>query len=241
MSLFADPAGYDSEIGTPPWVFWIHEIGHDWGLYGHVPNGWFVGIMQNQGGISVSLSAWERFILTWMPDEQVYCDTKNDLSNAEVKLSALERADRQMKMIAIKLDSHRLLIVEAHGKGEWTSLRPEQKNFLNYDFVNNPYYSIMVYIVDTNFNHLNLPILTNPDGSAFSSDDGVTRKIPRYGYVQSVDGGVGSNDYRPHSNSNSEIDYSSYIGVQGDTYTIEGVKIEFKATGDYETIRISKG
>lgn len=240
MSLFADPAGYDSDIATPLWAFWAHEIGHDWGLLGHVPNGWFIGLMENQGGISLSLNAWERFVLTWMPDELVYCDTKENLKTATVKLSALERADRQTKMIAIKLDDHRLLVVEAHGIGEWTSLRPEQNNYLKYDFKNNPYYSIMVYIVDTEFNPLDKPILTNPDGTAFSSDDGVTTLLPRYAYIQPVDGGRGSNDYQLYFGSNKNVDYSAYMGVQGDSFTIEGVKIKLANTGDYESIEISK-
>jgi hypothetical protein len=240
MSLFADPAGYDSDIATPLWVFWLHELGHDWGLYGHVPNGWFVGIMENQGGFSTSLNAWERYVLNWMPDNQVYCDVKSQLQNATVKLSPVERADQQTKMIAVALDDHRLLVVEAHGRGEWTDFRPEQSKYLYYDFQNDPYYNIMVYIVDTKFNHLNQPILTNPDGSAFSTDDGVTRLLPRYAYLQQVDGGVGSNDYRISQSMLPQVDYTSYFGVQGDSYTIEGVRITLEKTGDFETVNISK-
>ena len=52
MSFFADPAGYDTVMETPPWAFWIHELGHDWGLLGHAPgNGWPVGVMTNQAEI----------------------------------------------------------------------------------------------------------------------------------------------------------------------------------------------
>ena len=242
MSLFADPAGYDSDIATPLWVFWIHEATHDWGLFGHVPNGWASGITQNQGGISTALNTWERFILTWMPHQLVYCDRKETLQTANVKLSALERADRQTKMLAIALDSHRLLIVEAHGFGEWTDLRPEQSRFTRYDYKNNSFYYLMVYIVDTEFNHLDKPILTNPDGSHFAEDDGVTELFPRYGYVKPVDGGKGSNDYGVKYGLlfKGNIDYSAYLAVQGDSYTIEGIKIEFISTGDYETIRVSK-
>jgi hypothetical protein len=241
MSLFADPAGYDSDIATPLWAFWAHEIGHDWGLLGHVPNGWFTGIMENQGGLSLSLTAWERFVLTWMPDDQVYCDSKDTLTTATVKLSALERADAQTKMVAVKLDSHRLLIIESHGIGTWTSLRPEQSKYLNYDFKNLPYYSLMAYIVDTNFNPQIQPVLTNPDGTAYSSDDGVTTALPRYAYMQPVDGSIGSNDYHLYFGGNTGIDYSAYMAVQGDSFTIEGVKIKFVTTGDFNTIEISKG
>ena len=107
-----------------------------------------------------------------MPDELVYCDTKQSLSNNSVKLSALERADNQTKMIAIALDEHRLLVVEAHGIGEWTSRRSTQ----NYPFLNSGYYALMAYVVDTNYSYQG-PTQVNPDGSALAIDDGNNRQI----------------------------------------------------------------
>jgi len=237
MSLFADPAGYDRIMQTPPWVFWLHEIGHDWGLLGHAPgNGWPVGLMTNQAGLSVSLNAWERFMLTWMPDELVYCDTSKTLQTATIRLSALERADRQTKMIAVALDDHRLLIVEAHGLGEWTSRRPTQ----NYSFEKSGYYALMAYIVDTKFSYAG-PTQVNADGSALAIDDGNNPVISRYAYFSQVDGAVGSASYNlVNFGPSAKKDYDSYWAVQGDTFTIEGVKITFVSTGDYETVKIEK-
>ena len=237
MSFFADPAGYDRDMQTPPWVFWLHEIGHDWGLLGHAPgNGWPVGVMTNQAGLSVSLNAWERFMLTWMPDELVYCDTKDSLKNATLKLSALERADNQTKMISIALDNHRLLIIEAHGIGAWTSRRPQQ----NYNFGNTGYYALMAYIVDTKFNYSG-PTQVNPDGSALLIDDGNNPAISRYAYFYQVDGAKGSATYNLiNFGPNPPKDYDAFWAVQGDSFTIEGIKITFVSTGDYETVSIEK-
>ena len=237
MSLFADPAGYDRTMQTPPWVFWIHEIGHDWGLLGHAPgNGWPVGVMTNQAGLSTSLNAWERFMLTWMPDELVYCDTKDKLVEATIKLSALERADQQTKMIAIALDNHRLLVVEAHGIGDWTSRRPPQ----SYNFDKSGYYAIMTYIVDTQYTYSG-PTQVNPDGSALAIDDGNNPQISRYAYFSQVDGGIGSSNYNlVNFGSAATKDYNAYWAVQGDTFTIEGIRIEFVSTGDYESVRLSR-
>jgi hypothetical protein len=35
-------------------------------------------------------------------------------------------------------------------------------------------------------------------------------------------------------------DLAEYVAVLGDSFVIEGVKIKFVGTGDYETIEISK-
>lgn len=237
MSFFADPAGYDREMQTPPWVFWIHEMGHDWGLLGHAPgNGWPVGVMTNQAGLSVSLNAWERFMLTWMPDELVYCDTKETLQDATLKLSALERSDNQTKMISIALDDHRLLIIEAHGISKWSSRRPQQ----NYNFGTTGYYALMAYVVDTKFSYSG-PTQVNPDGSSLAIDDGNNPAVQRYAYFYQVDGAKGSSNYNLiNFGRNAPKDYDAFWAVQGDTFTIEGIKITFVATGDYETVRIEK-
>jgi hypothetical protein len=248
ISLFANPTGYDdakegrirsydNRMETPMWSFWVHELGHDWGMYGHAPgNGWPVGIMTNQAGFSLAPNAWESFVMTWMPDDQVYCDTKESLKTATIKLSPLQRVDKQTKMIAIALDDHRLLVVEAHGIGEWTSRRATQ----NHPFQNTGYYSIMAYVVDTKFATPQV-FTVNPDGSALQIDDGVNPNIPRYAYFIPVDGKIGSNDYNlAQVRTEGQPPASAFSAVEGDTFTIEGIKIKFLATGDYETVEISK-
>ena len=229
--------GYDYAVGTPPWAMWIHEISHDWGLYGHAPgNGWMTGILVNQSGVSQAMNAWERFLVTWMPDSLVYCDTKETLRSATVQLSALERSDQQTKMIAIALDAQRLLVVEAHGHGEWFQKRRKQVEFLRLNIPDNGFYYVVAYVVDTSFRG-SAP-LVNPDGSALREDDGNDPSFPRHAYFRKVDGGVGSHNYTIVPGKPSS--YFSYAAVQGDSFTIEGIKIEFLSTGDYETIAISK-
>jgi hypothetical protein len=242
MSLFAGIGwGYDNYLATPPWAMWVHEITHDWGLDGHAPgNGWNVGITSNQAGISLSLNAWERFLLTWMPDSLVFCETKETIKTETIRLSALERDDQQTKMIAIALDADRLLVIEAHGIGKWYSQRPEQNAVFKFPFKDTGLYHVLAYIVNTKYVYPEKTIVQS-NGGALSIDDGVNPNIPRQAYFVMVDGGVGSHDYRLTSSSNPKIDYAAYAAVQGDSFTIEGIKIKFIATGDYETIEISKG
>ena len=121
-------------------------------------SGWPLSLMQTQAGLSLALNAWDRFVLGWMPDQQVYCDSLESLKSAEINLSPLERADYSTKMIAIKLTDSKLLIVEAHGMGEWALRRPTQY----YAFEDTGFYGVVAYIVDTQFK--NEPVY-NPDGS----------------------------------------------------------------------------
>jgi M6 family metalloprotease-like protein len=236
LSVFARST-YDQGMKTPFWAFYLHETGHDWGLYGHAPaNGWPIGLMVNQSAYSLALFAWERFLLSWLPDDMVYCDTKAGLKTAEVKLSAQERDDFQTKMIGIKLDESRLLVIESHGSGIWTSRRSTQ----NYNFDTTGFYGVIAYVVDTKFT-VDRPFV-KPDGSVLNNDDGVTRAIPRYAYMYPIDSEIASNRYGLRNNSGPMTgqDYDRYIAVQGDTITIEGVKITVVSTGDYETVRIEK-
>ena len=98
----------------------------------------------------------------------------------------------------------------------------------------------MAYVVDTKFSQSGAPPV-NPDGSALAIDDGNNPAIPRYAYFYQVDGGKGSSNYNLiNFGPNPAKDYDAYWGMQGDTFTIEGIKISFISTGDYETVRIEK-
>ena len=234
LSVFARST-YDHGMKTPFWAFYLHETGHDWGLYGHAPgNGWPLGLMVNQSAYSLALFAWESFVLTWLPDDLVYCDSKATLKTAEIKLSALERDDSQTKMIGIKLDESRLLVVETHGVGKWTSRRSTQ----NYNFDSLGFYGVIAYIVDTKFT-IDRPFV-KPDGSVLNEDDGVTRAIPRYTYMYPIDALSASHEYGLVNRNPAFEDYGRYTAVQGDTFTIEGIRISVVSTGDYETVRIEK-
>ena len=69
------------------------------------------------------------------------------------------------------------------------------------------------------------------DGTSLSNDEWA------WAVWQKVDGQP-SNEFR--MNVGDRKDIAEYVAVLGDTFTIEGVRIKFIATGDYETIEISK-
>lgn len=86
------------------------------------------------------------------------------------------------------------------------------------------------------------PYVCKKQGSGlYVRDDSVNPNIPRYAYFILVDGKNGSNDYNlAQVRTEGQPPASAFSAVEGDTFTIEGIKIKFLATGDYETKEISR-
>ena len=215
----------------------MHETGHDWGLIGHAPgNGFPLGLMQNQSGASQSLSAWDWFLLGWMPNSQVYCDSFSTLKTNSIYLTALEHEDSQVKMIAIALDSHRLLIIEAHGIGKWWNRRTN----LNYFVGENGFYGISAYVVETMIESPSM--VTDPQGATLFDDDGNNDVYKRFTKFIKIDGEA-SNNYgliTASQEGRGRRISDAYLAVKGDTFTIEGVKISFVETGNVNTVKIER-
>ena len=235
LSVFA-PGVFSLNRGMPYWAFWIHETSHDWGLKGHAPgDGWPLGLMATQDGLSLNPSGWDQFLLTWLPDDQVYCETKQTLKTAEVKLSPLQREDKQTKIIAIALDDSRLLVIESHGIDKWSSRRLDS-TAQNYGFGEYGFYGVFVYIVTTKEQGL---LVRDQQGANLAVDDGNNDTVPRQARAFPIVGAA-SNNYNLNNFGNG-ITNDNYIAVQGDYFVIEGIKITFIEANDYNTVRIEKG
>jgi len=209
---------------TLKWSYYIHETLHDFAISMHAPgNGWPLSIGTNQSGISLALNPWEQFLFDWLPADQIYCDDVATLKTATVSLSPMEREDRQTKMAVIKLSPTKAIVVESHGIDKWSNFKFGDREFPP------GFYSIMAYIVDLDKNSAP-PI--NSDGTSLSNDDWA------WAVFQKVQGGS-SNQF--NINVGDRKNLSDYVAVLGDSFLIEGVRIKFVATGDFETIEISKG
>ena len=208
---------------TLKWAYYIHETLHDFNIIGHAPgNGWPLGIMTNQSGISYAINPWEQFLFNWLPENQIYCDDFTTLKKVTLSLTPMEREDRQTKMAVIKLSRTKAIVVESHGIDKWSNLKFADREFPP------GFYSVMAYIVDLD---KSVAAPAFPDGSSPSNDDW------SWAVWQKVDG-KSSNGF--NKSVGDRRDLADYVAVLGDTFTIEGVKIKFVATGDYETIEISK-
>ena len=232
LSVFAR-SQYDWGEKTPQWVMWIHESAHDWGLLGHTPgNGWRFNIMTNQSGASAALSAWERFLLEWMPNSQVYCDSKTNLTSVKLSLSALEKNDTKTKMAAIVLDSHRILIIESHGIGKWSEVFTKNKYPTGF-------YGVMAYVVDTSYT--GQTIYVGKVGETLPDDFGNDPRFPRYAYFEPIEGiDVRSRHTYGLSNFPDGTSSDAYTALVGDSFLIDGIRVKVLSTGDFETIEVSK-
>ena len=208
---------------TLKWSYYIHENLHDFNIIGHAPgNGWPFGIMTNQSGISLALNPWEQFVFGWLPDEQIYCAEATTLNPVTISLTPVEREDKQTKMAVIKLSATKAIVVESHGIDKWSNFKFGDREFPP------GFYSIMAYVVDLD-KVIAPPI--NADGSSVSNDEWA------WAVWQKVKGGP-SNDFNRTVGEGKNL--ANYVAVVGDSFEIEGVRIKFVSTGDYETVELSK-
>lgn len=208
---------------TLKWAYYIHETLHDLKINGHAPgNGWPLNIMTNQSGISLAMNPYEQFLLDWLPSDQIYCDDFKTLKNATVSLTPVEREDRQTKMAMVKLSPTKAVVVESHGVDKWSSFKFGDRELPP------GFYSIMAYVVDLD---KTVAPPSNNDGSSQNNDEwawAVWQKVS----------GAPSNQFNKFVGDGKNL--SDYVAVLGDSFVIEGVRIKFVGTGDYETIEISK-
>ena len=217
--------GHDMEMQEAlRWAFYIHETLHDFDIIGHAPgNGWPFGIMQTQAGVSMAMNPYEQFLLDWLPENQIYCEAASNLTKTTISLSPVEREDKQTKMAIIAISTTKAVIIESHGIDKWSSFNTGDRSYPP------GFYSIMVYVVD----------LDKAVAPPVSADQ---RSLSNQDYAWAVwarvQGGK-STDFPYYPAAFGEDIYSA-VAVLGDSFLVEGIRIKFVATGDYETVEISK-
>jgi M6 family metalloprotease-like protein len=103
------------------WSVWAHETGHSFGLAGHAPvnvqgidyMGPSLHLMYDQSGDSQILSAWNQWLLGWMPEEEVYCLPSSDLDVTDVDLNPLERPPSGYRAAMVPLSETMVIVVES--------------------------------------------------------------------------------------------------------------------------------
>ena len=197
------------------WSGWLHEMGHTFGLAGHAPFGSALSIMENQDSLSKTFSAWDKFLLNWMPSNGIYCIPASTLTTVDVQLVPMQRLTSGFRSVMIPISSTKILIVESH--------RAEGFG----DRLSKGTYGVTTYVVDTTLDN---------DRSGESIGQGKTRYSSLV--ITPTASTRGFSDAQFDRPSSSGITDS--LMLQGESVSYAGVTISLMKTGDYDTVRISK-
>lgn len=133
---FFGPGAEINKRGDRLWGWWIHEVLHSHGFSGHFPFG-FLNMHMMIGGVqSDALSSWDALSAGWSNEEDVYCLSKEKVTKTSLTLSPLDRKQRGLKSVMIKLNDHQVLVFESRRTEKW-SLPSMYAN------------GLMAYVVDT--------------------------------------------------------------------------------------------
>lgn len=196
------------------WSVWLHEMGHTFGLAGHAPFGSSLSIMENQDGFSKTFSAWDKFLMNWMPANGIYCRPASSLGSVDVTLVPMQRATSGFRSVMVPLSSSKILVVESH--------RAEGFG----DRLSKGTYGVMTYVVDTTLDN---------DRSGESVGQGRTRYASLV--LPSSASARGLSDVVFSRGGSGIVDP---LILLGESVSYGGVSVSLVSSGDYDTVRISK-
>jgi hypothetical protein len=219
------PNNYPVEI--PLWTYYIHEMLHEQGLQGHSPKApWRFGVLLNGDGYTAGMNSWDELAVDWMAEEDIYCIDKGNLKPVKINLAPIERQQGGVHSVMIKLDNHRALVIESHRSGDFAQGMPDYG------------YGLTLQVVDT----------TKSTGW---NDDSATsiyiqfannqRYGPAYGTPldnkRANEGGFNIYNGVGVSGARWGLD-QNYLLLEGESYTFEGIKVEFLKSGNTDLVSI---
>lgn len=206
--------------GNVLWAIWAHDLLHTMGLQVHGPEA--SGLIDNESNGTFTVSAWNRWILGWLDDQQVAClGTVTDPVEVDLIPLQVDAPSDGVQAAIVPLTETTAILVESHravGYGE-------NKGFGKGTGIGRPgAYGIVAYLIDSAQTAPYDPTtMNNSVGTRFLfPEDIVNGKRGAFGSVANP--GLKS---QPLTFSGERILESGYI-------------IEFVASGGFDTIRVSK-
>jgi hypothetical protein len=199
------------------WSYFLHEHLHAEGLHGHFPqNPEMIGLMYWDEAPSRVLNSWDQITMNWLLPRQLYCADAKKLQSVDVNLIPMEREQLGIRSIMVKLSASRVLVVESHRKDFWSpGLHPG-------------FAGIMAYIVDTTINPSYEPVPIT------------TGMYVRFGFENH---GLSQPVFREVSPT-SRVALASWslsdVMFQGESFTVEGIKISLLKSGSFDSVRLEK-
>jgi hypothetical protein len=211
---FFGPGAEINNRGDRLWGWWIHEVLHSHGFSGHFPFGFLNLHMMIGGKQSDALSSWDALIAGWSNEEDVYCLSKEKVTKTTLTLSPLDRKQKGLKSVMIKLNSHQVLVFESRRPEKWSS--PEL-------YVN----GLMAYIVDTK-------IINDREGE--SANEERTRTATYLTTDQRKTNGT--NLFA--GCTRTRCDRTMIYANAGQTFTFDGIKVTLTKSGVKDEILLEK-
>jgi len=116
--------------GFSVFSYLAHEIMHSFGLVDLYVRTWSSSDPQPMAGYDImalqdygqELSAWSRFLINWLSENQIYCLRSSSLTSVDVTLVPINRTTDGYKAVMVPLTSTKILVVESRRR-EYFSLQ----------------------------------------------------------------------------------------------------------------------
>jgi hypothetical protein len=211
---FFTPGAAINQRGDRLWGWWIHEVLHSHGIAGHFPFGNLNLHMMIGGVQSDALSSWDALSAGWTNEEDIYCLSKEKVTKIALTLSPLDRKQKGLKSVMIKLNDHQVLVFESRRPEKWS---------LPSLYVN----GLMAYVVDTKK-------ITDREGE--SAGEERERTATYLTTDQRAENGsnlfVGCN--------RTKCDRTMVYARAGQTFTFDGIKVTLTKSGVNDEILLEK-
>lgn len=215
------------ESKRTPWLYFVHETMHAHGLAGHSPSLLPVmgGIMNFDDSPTHYLNAWDALTLDWADANDTYCIEREKLLKKVINLVPIEREEKGISSVIVRLDSHRAIVLESHRVAKWSPL------------LNKEVRGVMTYLVDTSVDNRN-KLFESPATY-------IKLEKVKHGLVSNQGIPVsGYENFGIHLVKNVGIVQNrwdlNYVMYQGESLTTNGVKISLLKSGSRDKIQIER-
>lgn len=209
-----------------PWAFIMHDFLHSFGLALHAPDqGLPFGIQSSPSG-GLAINKWDSMSLDWVTDSEIYCVSKENLQPTEIELVPIEREQKGIQSIMIKLSDTKVLVIESHRRDKWGS--KFQPGF----------YGVTTFLVDTSVQN----DATKPDSESTRFANYIKNSSTRKGRIverrfwEEID----KNGKRNFGWVTQPTWDLNYILFEKESLTTNGIRITLKRSGNNDLVAIQR-
>ena len=130
---------YQSDLSSPGrgWTMFTHEVGHVLGLthpYFQQNGGpGAIWDLMGNGGTSVpEFIGWHRFLLSWLPNQEMTCLSSTKIKPTSIKLLPISSKKMGRKFAMIRIDETKALGIEVRRKNIYDNLNKNEEGTLVY-------------------------------------------------------------------------------------------------------------